>query len=156
MTLTAMDPYGNVVTGYSGPVTLTSSDGQSVAISPATPAWTGGTATVTATIANPDSKPITLTAAAGSASGKSGPIAVDATAYESISYGLAGLVSWAAGQTFPLVDATGDIQNGLQNALQVGLVNPINAYLATNPPTASLTNDGLPRGAAGPRPSSAA
>jgi Ca2+-binding RTX toxin-like protein len=141
--LTAVDPYGNVVTSYSGPVTLTSSDGQSVAISPATPVWSGGTTTVTATINNPDSTPITLKAAAKSVSGQSGPIALEATAYASISSGLAGLVSWAAGQTFPLVDAPGNIQNGLQNALQVGLVNPINAHLAQGPSISFLTNGGF-------------
>ncbi len=140
--ITAVDPYGNAATGYSGPVTLTSA-GQSVAFSPATPAWVGGSTTVTVTITNPASTPITLKATAKSVSGQSGPIAVEATPTASVGYGLAGLVSWAAAQTFPLVDAPGVIQNGLQNALQIGLVNPINTYLAQNPTASSLTNGGF-------------
>ena len=42
-------------------------------------------------------------------------------------------MNWAASQPFPLVGTS----TSIQNALQVGLLNPINAYLATNTPTSA-------------------
>jgi Ca2+-binding RTX toxin-like protein len=134
--ITAKDPYGNVVAGYSGPVTLTSSDGQSVTVSPSTPAWSDGTASVTVTLGHPNQKPITLKAAAGGVTGSTN-LVVEAPAFEAISNGLASLVSWASGQSFPVVGTATAIQDALQN----GLLTPINNYFATNQPTlAGLAN----------------
>jgi Ca2+-binding RTX toxin-like protein len=128
VTLTAKDAYGNVATNYSGAVTLTSSDHQAVTMNPTTLVWNNGTATATVTLNNPN--PITLTATAGSVSGSSG-LVIESTASEAISNGLAALVSWAASQPFPLVGTA----TSIQNALQLGLLNPINAYLAKNTPS---------------------
>jgi Ca2+-binding RTX toxin-like protein len=130
VTLTANDAFGNVVSNYNGPVTLTSSDGQAVTVIPATLAWNNGTASATVTLANPNPNPITLTATAGSVSGSSS-LVIESTASQAISNGLAALVNWAANQPFPLVGTA----TSIQNALQVGLLNPINAYLAKNTPT---------------------
>jgi Ca2+-binding RTX toxin-like protein len=130
VTLTATDAYGNVVTTYSGTPTFSSSDGQTVITSPATPAWSNGLASVTVTLNNPNPNPVTLRATAGGVSG-SVSLAVESTASQAISNGLAALMNWAAGQSFPLVGTA----TAIQNALQVGLLNPINAYLAQNTPT---------------------
>jgi hypothetical protein len=130
VTLTAIDAYRNVVTNYSGPVTLTSSDSQPVTVTPSTLTWTNGTAVATVTLKNPNT--ITLTATAGQASGSTS-LVIESTASEAISYGLGALVSWAANQSFPLVGTA----TSIQNALQLGLLNPINAYLATNAPTSA-------------------
>ena len=89
VTLTAIDPYGNVVTGYSGPVNLTSSDGQLGTVTLATLTWTNGTAVATVTLDTPNV--VTLTATAGNASGTSGSLVVEPTASGAVSYGLAAL-----------------------------------------------------------------
>jgi Ca2+-binding RTX toxin-like protein len=131
VTLTAKDAFGNTVTGYSGPVTWTSSDGQTVSVTPATLTWSNGTASATVTL-NKLGSP-TLKATAGGVGGSSGTVVVESPAAQAISSGLAALVSWAAGQSFPLVGTV----TAVQNALQAGLVNPINTYLAQNPTTSA-------------------
>jgi len=77
--VTALDAFGNVATGYGGTATITASDGQSVY--PSTVSFgsfveTPGVATVTAFLDEPDT--LTLKAAAGSLTGTSGSISVDA------------------------------------------------------------------------------
>ncbi len=126
-----------MISNYSGDVTVTSSDGQAVTVSPATLAWSNGTATATVTLNKPNPNPITLTAAASGVTGTSEGLVVESGVSGAISTGLAALVSWAASQSFPLV-GTG---TSIQNTLQLGLLNPINAYLAKNTP--SITNPGL-------------
>jgi hypothetical protein len=53
VTITAADAYGNTVTGFNGPVTLTSNDGQTVLVSANPINLINGTATVTVTLNNP-------------------------------------------------------------------------------------------------------
>ena len=75
VTLTAKDPYGNVVTNYSGSVTLTARDGQPVTMTPATLTWSNGMASTTVTLNRQDTT--TLEAAAGSVEGSSSSIVVE-------------------------------------------------------------------------------
>ena len=94
LTVTAHDKYGNIATGYSGTAALTSSDGQKV--SPSTVAFdpsgqTPGVATVTVTLDEPDTT--TLTAAAGSVTGKSASITVDSATYTATLGGWTGYTS---------------------------------------------------------------
>jgi Ca2+-binding RTX toxin-like protein len=128
VTLTARDAYGNTVPTYSGAVTWSRSDGQPVAVTPSTLTWSNGTASATVTL-NALGTP-TLRAGAGSVSG-SASVAVESVASQAISAGLTALVSWGGGQSFPLVGTA----SALKDAIQQGLVNPINAFLAQNPPT---------------------
>ncbi len=137
VTLTAEDPFGNVVTNYSGSVTLNSSDGQSVALSPATLTWFNGISSATATLNQPDV--VTLDASDGTASGISSNILVEPTTSQAISNGLAAFVSWGGSQSFPLVGTS----TLIQNALQLGLVAPINAYFAANPAANTPTSPGF-------------
>jgi Ca2+-binding RTX toxin-like protein len=116
-------------------VTLTSSDGQSVTVTPATLAWNNGVALATVTLNKPDSNPITLTATAGKVSGRSSSLVVESAASQAISNGLAALVSWAANLSFPLVDTA----TAIQDALQLGLIDPVNTYLSKN----AFTGKGL-------------
>jgi FKBP-type peptidyl-prolyl cis-trans isomerase 2 len=74
-TITAVDAYGNTVTGYAGSVTLTAGDGQTVHLA-ATPAFVNGVATVTVTLNTADN--VTLTATSGSIHGTGGSTAVSA------------------------------------------------------------------------------
>lgn len=73
VTITAKDAYGNTVAGFSGAVTLTSSDGQKVNLA-AAPTFSGGMATVTVTLNTANT--LTLTVSSGAAHGNSGSIAV--------------------------------------------------------------------------------
>jgi hypothetical protein len=73
VTVTAKDAYGNTVTGCSGAVALTSSDGQTVLVS-SSPVFAKGTATATVTLNNAGT--VTLTVTAGTVKGVSGAIAV--------------------------------------------------------------------------------
>jgi Ca2+-binding RTX toxin-like protein len=130
VTLTARDAFGNTSIGYSGgSVTITSSDGQPVTVAPGALTWTNGSAQVTATLNR--SGNTTLKAAAGNVSGTSGSVAVESAASLKVSTALNALMNWGAGLSFPLVGTA----TAIQNALQVGLLNPINAYLATHAPT---------------------
>jgi Putative Ig domain len=70
VTITAKDKYGN---GITGPISLTSSDGQPV--TPATVSLSQGTATTTVTLNNLDT--VNLIATDGGASGTSGTITLD-------------------------------------------------------------------------------
>jgi len=74
VTITAKDMYGN---GVDGPVSLSSSDGQSV--TPATVTLTNGTGKATVTLTDPDA--VGLVATSGAASGTSGPITVQGPAW---------------------------------------------------------------------------
>ncbi len=71
--VTAEDNYGNIVTSFSGSVTLTASDGQTVHTW-ATPAFSNGTAIVSVTLNTPDT--VVLRAGSGMISGTSGSIMV--------------------------------------------------------------------------------
>ena len=75
LTITAKDHYGNTVPGYSGPVTLTSSDGQQVILAPAGIHLIDGTAIVPVTLDKADA--LKLTASAGSLKGASSSITVN-------------------------------------------------------------------------------
>ncbi len=75
VTLAAEDNYGNTVTSFSGSVTLTASDGQTVNLS-ASPVFSNGTALVAVTLNTADT--VTLTAASGMVHGTSGSIMVHA------------------------------------------------------------------------------
>ena len=75
VTLTAKDAYGNNATGFSGSVTLTASDGQTVHRL-AAPVFSNGNAMVTVTLNTADT--LTLTAASGMIHGTSGSIVVSA------------------------------------------------------------------------------
>jgi hypothetical protein len=75
-TVTAVDPYGNTVTGFNGTVSLKSTDGQSV--SPATVTLSNGTGTATVTLYKADS--LQLFASNGVISGYSGVLTVSPAA----------------------------------------------------------------------------
>jgi hypothetical protein len=94
VTITAKDTYGNTTSGYSGTVTLTSSDRQ--AVSPATARLTNGTATVH--VALDVAHTVSLTAAAGTVRGSSGSIAVAPAVLASLAVAAPAWV--VAGQTF--------------------------------------------------------
>ncbi len=134
VTVVAKDAYGNVATGFSGTVSYSSSDGQTPTVGPSAQAWSNGTVSSTLTLANPNLNPITLTAKAGGVSGTTS-LNIESTASGAISTGLTALVSWAGNQGFPLVGTA----TAIQNALQVGLLNPINTWLATNTPTTTTS-----------------
>ncbi len=78
VTITAEDRYGNTVSGYNGPVTLTSSDGQTILGLPASITLSNGSATVTVTLDKANN--VTLTASAGSVQGTSSAITVSPAA----------------------------------------------------------------------------
>ncbi len=80
VTVTAEDSSGKTVTGYNGPATLTSSDGQTV--TPATVQLTNGTVTVPVTLDKANT--VTLAAAIGTITGTSGQVAVGPGAPASI------------------------------------------------------------------------
>ena len=73
--LTAKDNYGNTMTGFSGSVSLTASDGQTVHLL-AAPVFSKGIALATVQLNTPDT--VTLTAAAGMISGTSSSVIVNA------------------------------------------------------------------------------
>jgi Calpain family cysteine protease/Putative Ig domain len=77
VTITATDAFGNTVTSFSDSVALTSSDGQTVSVA-GTPTFTNGVATVTVSLANPDT--LTLTATSGTIQGTGGSIIVGSLA----------------------------------------------------------------------------
>ena len=77
-TVIALDAYGNVVTGYNGPIYLTSSDGAALLPSGAT--LVNGVGTFTATFNTTGNQTITVTDSTGSISGKSQAINVYAPA----------------------------------------------------------------------------
>ncbi len=76
VTIVAKDRFGNTVTGYSGNVTLTSSNGQTVNLS-SPPAFTSGIASAAVTLNSAGM--VTLTATAGTIRGTSGIITIYAT-----------------------------------------------------------------------------
>ena len=78
VTITAKDAFGNTVTGYTGVVTLSSSDGQHVYLSPSTVTVSGGVAKVAVTLDIANS--LKLTAVAGTLKGSSNSIQVSAAA----------------------------------------------------------------------------
>ncbi len=67
LSVVALDQFGNTVTNFSGPLTLTCSDGQTVFLTPTTPTWNAGVATFMATLDTADT--VTLTATSGSITG---------------------------------------------------------------------------------------
>jgi hypothetical protein len=73
VTVTAVDAYGNVITNYAGPVTLSSTDSGAVY---SAPTFTNGVGTATVTFATPGSQTVTVTA--GSVTLTSSPITVAA------------------------------------------------------------------------------
>jgi CSLREA domain-containing protein len=73
VTVTAVDAYGNAITNYSGPVTLSSTDSGAVF---STPVFTNGVGTATVSFATPGSQTVTVTA--GSVTAISSPITVGA------------------------------------------------------------------------------
>jgi len=75
VSIKAMDAYGNTVNGFSGTVTLTSSDGQTVYLA-ATPVFSHGTANAVVTLDKADS--VTLTATSGTIKGTGGSTTVSA------------------------------------------------------------------------------
>ncbi len=94
LTIRPLDAYGNFVTGYQGTATLTSSDGQAVSPSTVTFGASGepqGQVSVNVTLDEPDQ--VTLTAAAGSVTGTSAPITVDAATYTATNGGWTGYTS---------------------------------------------------------------
>ena len=76
MTITAKDAYGNNCVGS---VTLTSSDGQAIAVSPANVTLTNGTASATVTLKHHRQRP--LRATVGGVTGSSSTITVAAAAH---------------------------------------------------------------------------
>jgi predicted outer membrane repeat protein len=108
VTITAKDQYGNTVSNYSGPVTLTSSDGQAVQVSPAPVTVSNGTATATVTLNVAHS--VTLTASAGTIRGTSGSIAVSPAAVASFSVSApTGLVWFGFPVTITAQDRYGNV-----------------------------------------------
>jgi hypothetical protein len=73
VTVTAKDAEGNTITGFSGALTLTSSDGQKVSLA-AAPTFSGGMATATVTLNTAGT--LTLTASSGAFHGTGGTITV--------------------------------------------------------------------------------
>ncbi len=87
VTITAEDRLGNTVTNYSGPVAITSSDGQAISYSPASITWTNGVAQVGVTLDSANT--VTLSAGLGSVQGTSAQITVSPAAAESFTVGAA-------------------------------------------------------------------
>ncbi len=75
VTITAKDVFGNTAAGWSGGVTLTSSDGQPIVLL-SSPVFTSGIATVNAALNTTDT--VAITAACAAINGTSGPIVVGA------------------------------------------------------------------------------
>ncbi len=73
-TVTALDFYGNTLTGFTGPVTFSSTDTNSQTVLPPTSSLTNGVGTFTATLTTAGSQ--TITVHAGSSSGTSAAIVV--------------------------------------------------------------------------------
>src|SRR5262249_24978319 len=77
VTITAKDAYGNTVTTYSGGVTFTSSDGQTITLPATSLTWADGSTTAILALNHAGSP--TLTASAGSVKGTTGPISITNT-----------------------------------------------------------------------------
>ncbi len=94
VTVDAFDAYGNAATGYTGTATLTASDGQAVSPSTVTFGSSGeqpGTTFANVKLDEPDS--LTLEATAGSITGSSDPITVDASTNTPVLGGWTGYAS---------------------------------------------------------------
>ena len=128
VTLTAQDKFGNTVTGYGGQVTFTS-DNQTITATTVT--WDNGVGTAQLTLSSPPGTVTTLIANANGVEGTSASVVIESPASQSISNGLASLASWGGSLSFPLVGTA----TSVEQALQVGLVNPIASYLETNSAT---------------------
>jgi hypothetical protein len=74
ITVTALDPFNNVATGYTGTVHFGSSDGN--ASLPGDATLTGGTGSFSVTLRSAGAQTLTATDTAGSINGTSGPVAV--------------------------------------------------------------------------------
>src|SRR6185369_5477184 len=96
-TVSALDPFNNVVTGYSGVVHFTSSDG--AATLPANATLENGTKTFSATLRTPGGQTLTATDLVHPAiTGTSGPIAVSASGATRLQIGVP--ASGVAGTAF--------------------------------------------------------
>jgi uncharacterized protein (TIGR03437 family) len=147
--VTALGPNGNIVTSYTGPATLTSSDPQAILPSPATLTFTNGTATTSVTLKTAGNQ--TLTVADGPIS-NSTSIVVQAVAPTHVD--IAGVPAAAtAGQAFPFTvtakDATGNVATQYAGTLTFSsgdplFVSPPNSPLSTGTGTfqATLTTAG--------------
>ena len=134
--VTAKDAYGNVVTGYTGPATLTSSDPQGILPSPATLTFTNGIATTSATLKTAGNQ--SLTVADGPISGSSS-IVVQAVAATHIDVtGVPAMVT--AGQAFPFTvtakDASGNVATQYAGTLTFSSGDP----LFVSPPDSPLSS----------------
>jgi hypothetical protein len=117
VTVTALDAQGNRVTSYDGPVTFTSSDGQTVYVSSASLVWSRGTATASITLDTAGT--VRLMASAGAAKGTSGSIAVSAAAAASFAVSVPATAT--AGKSFTVTvtarDAYGNTATGYSGAV---------------------------------------
>ncbi len=97
MTITAEDQSGNLVPGYSGAVTITSSDKQTIFISDPSINLINGTATIMVTLGTPNT--VSLTAVSSKLSGTSSPTAVSPTV---TSFAITAPATAVAGTGFPV------------------------------------------------------
>ncbi len=137
VTVTALDPYGNVDTNYAGTVHFTSTDGQ--AILPADAILKDGTGTFAATLKTAGTQSVTATdAATPSITGTESGVAITpATASHFALAGLAGGVAGTAGTvTVQALDAYGNVATGYTGAVHFTSTDPI----AGLPANATLTN----------------
>jgi uncharacterized protein (TIGR03437 family) len=146
--VTALGTNGNIVTSYTGPATLTSSDPQAILPSPATLTFTNGTATTSVTLKTAGNQ--TLTVADGPIS-NSTSIVVQAVAATHVD--IAGVPAATAGQEFPFTvtakDASGNVATQYAGTLTFSsgdplFVSPPNSPLSTGAGTfqATLTTAG--------------
>jgi hypothetical protein len=134
--VTAEDAYGNTVTSYTGPATLTSSDPQAVLPSPATLTFTNGVATTSVTLNTAGSQ--TLTVAGGGISASS-PIVVQATAANHID--LTNTPATAtAGQPFPFTVTARDTLGNVAIQYSGTLAFSSGDSSFVSPPNSPLSN----------------
>jgi hypothetical protein len=110
-TVTALDPFNNTATGYTGTVDFSSTDAS--ASLPAIGTLSGGTGSFSATLKTAGGQTVTATAAANaSLSGTSGPVAVSAAAASTLAVG-GYPATVTAGTAFRVTVTTQDAYNNI-------------------------------------------
>jgi hypothetical protein len=130
-TVTALDAYGNVATGYTGTVHFTSSDAQ--AVLPADATLAGGTGTFTATLLTAGSQALTATDAANPAvTGSEAGVAVSPAAASVLVVSAPATVTAGVPFTFTvtLLDAYGNVATGYTGTVHFGSSDPAAALPA--------------------------
>ena len=131
-TVTAYDAYGNLATGYTGTVRVTSTDGQ--ANLPASITLTNGTGTFSANLKTSGSQ--TLTATDTLSSSVSGRTNVTVVAGNAVRFGLSAPVTSVSGTTFSVtisaLDAYGNVAIGYTGSVRVTNTDPQPSAISTS------------------------